>query len=82
MISKAEFSQPIPSFLPLLSLLEERVSPLLRPLLPLNFFNVYLFLRETHSASGGWERERETWNLKQAPGPELSAQSPMQGSNS
>ena len=28
------------------------------------------------------ERERETLNLKQAPGSELSAQSPMRGSNS
>ena len=30
----------------------------------------------------GAERERETQNLKQAPGSELSAQSPMWGSNS
>ena len=52
------------------------------------FFNVYLFLREreTQSASRGGaererERERETPNLKQAPGSELSAQSPRQGSN-
>ena len=28
------------------------------------------------------ERDRQTQNLKQAPGSELSAQSPMQGSNS
>ena len=31
---------------------------------------------------GQRERERETQNLKQAPGSELSAESPMQGSNS
>ena len=31
---------------------------------------------------GGAERERETQNPKQAPGSELSAQSPMRGSNS
>ena len=30
---------------------------------------------------GGAERERETQNPKQAPGSELSAQSPTQGSN-
>ena len=30
---------------------------------------------------GGEERERETQNLKQAPGSELSVQSPMRGSN-
>ena len=30
----------------------------------------------------GAERERETQNPKQAPGPELSAQSPTWGSNS
>ena len=30
----------------------------------------------------GAERERETQNPKQAPGSELSAQSPTQGSNS
>ena len=31
---------------------------------------------------GGAERERETQDPKQAPGSELSAQSPTQGSNS
>ena len=32
--------------------------------------------------SGGWgQRERETQNVKQAPGSELSAQSPTRGSN-
>ena len=36
--------------------------------------------RDTHSMSGGGtERERDTQNLKQAPGSELSAQT--QGSN-
>ena len=33
-------------------------------------------------SGGGAERERETQNLKQAPGSELSAQSPTWGSNS
>ena len=49
-----------------------------------NFFDVYfIFERETQRASrGGAERERETQNLKQAPGSELSAQSPTWGSNS
>ena len=48
------------------------------------FFNVYLFLRERarQSANGEGQRERETQNLKQALGSELSAQSPMRGSNS
>ena len=55
-----------------------------------NFFNVYLFLRDRDrqrmSMGGGegglWaEREEETQNLKQALGSELSAQSPMRGSN-
>ena len=53
-------------------------------ILPLkkNFFNVYLFLRrERQSMSRGGERKRETWNLKQAPGSKLSAQSPTRGSN-
>ena len=48
------------------------------------FFNVYLFLRERQRQStsgGGSGRERETQNLKQAPGSELSAQSPTQASN-
>ena len=42
---------------------------------------IYLYLRQTAQAGEG-ERERETQNLKQALGSELSAQSPMQGSNS
>ena len=58
-----------------------------------NFVNVYLFLRErererergrdreTECELGKRQRKRETQNLKQAPGPELSAQSPTWGSN-
>ena len=45
-------------------------------------FNVYLFLRERERESEhkwGRGRERETQNLKQAPGSELSAQSPTHG---
>ena len=43
---------------------------------------IYLFVRERESTSkGGAERNRDTQNPKQAPGSELSAQSPMQGSN-
>ena len=41
-----------------------------------NFFIVHLLLRERQRQSmsrGGAERERETQNLKQAPGSELSA---------
>ena len=46
-------------------------------------FNVYLFLgqRETEHERGR-VRERETQNVKQAPGSELSAQSPTRGLNS
>ena len=47
------------------------------------FFNVYLFLRQRETEhERGRVRERETQNLKQAPGSELSAQSPTRGSNS
>ena len=47
------------------------------------FFNVYLFLRQRERQhEQGRGRERETQNVKQAPGSELSAQSPTQGSNS
>ena len=35
-----------------------------------------------HVQAGEGQRERETQNLKQAPGSELSAQSPTWGSNS
>ena len=48
------------------------------------FFHVYSFLkdRERQSTSrGGAEREGDT-ESKQVPDPELSAQSPMRGSNS
>ena len=48
-----------------------------------NFFYVYLFLRQRETEhEQGRVRERETQNLKQAPGSELSAQSPTWGSNS
>ena len=60
-------------------------------LLYVNFDSLTIFLmfiyfereRERQSVSrGGAEREREAQNLKQAPGSERSAQSPMWGSNS
>ena len=44
-------------------------------------FNVYLFSRDRVRVREG-QRERETQNLKQAPGSELSAQGPTRGSNS
>ena len=37
--------------------------------------------RRERKQVGEWQRERETQNLKQAPGSELSAQSPMRGTN-
>ena len=46
---------------------------------------MFIFERERKRISmsrGGAERERETQNLKQAPGSELSAHSPTQGLNS
>ena len=48
------------------------------------FLNVYLFLRESKKEheQERKQRERKTQNLKQAPGSELSAQSPIRGSNS
>ena len=43
---------------------------------------MFIFEREKESMSkGGAERERETQNPKQAPGSELSAQSPTRGLN-
>ena len=54
---------------------------------PLAFFKKFLmfilFMREieTELEWGEGQRERETQNPRQAPGSELSAQSPMQGSN-
>ena len=45
------------------------------------FFNVYLFLRQRESMSGGGaEREGDT-ESEAAPGSELSAQSPTRGLN-
>ena len=35
----------------------------------------FVYFRETEHKWGEGQRERETWNLKQAPGSELSAQS-------
>ena len=46
------------------------------------FFNVCLFVRRDRVQAGEGQRERETQNLKQAPGSELSAQSPTRGLNS
>ena len=53
--------------------------------LPLfNFFkkSIYLFLRERERERESTQAGEETQNPKQAPGSELSTQSPMQGSNS
>ena len=44
------------------------------------FFNIYSFLRDRAQVGEG-QRERETQNPKQAPGSELSAQSPTWGLN-
>ena len=51
---------------------------------PALFFLIcFLFIFETDRAQEGeGQRERETQNLKQAPGSQLSAQSPTQGLNS
>ena len=47
-----------------------------------SLFSLFLFFSERQSVSRGVEeRERETQNLKQAPGSELSAQSPTWGLN-
>ena len=46
------------------------------------FLCLFIFERETeHEQGRGRERGRETQNLKQAPGSELSAQNPLQGLN-
>ena len=47
-------------------------------------FLKFIFERETETEHewGWWQRERQTQNLKQDPGSELSAQNPMWGSNS
>ena len=42
---------------------------------------LYSFLRDRVQKWGKRQRERETQNPKQAPGSELSAQSPTRGSN-
>ena len=42
---------------------------------------IYFWERQRQNASGLGQRERETQNLKQAPGSELSAQIPTRGSN-
>ena len=44
---------------------------------------MFIFEKETETecSGGGAEREGETQNLKQAPGSELSAQSPTWGLN-
>ena len=48
------------------------------------FFNIYSFFETLREAVQGGEgqRERETQNWKQAPGSELSVQSPSWGSKS
>ena len=47
------------------------------------FLTFYLLLRQGETEhEQGRVRERETQNLKEAPGSELSAQSPTRGSNS
>ena len=46
-----------------------------------NFFNVYSFLRDRVQVGEG-QKDRGTQSPKQAPGSELSAQSPMWGLNS
>ena len=46
-------------------------------------FYIYLFLRDRERVwVGEGQREKETQNLKQDPGSEVSAQSPTRGSNS
>ena len=52
--------------------------------LALKIFLMFIFIFGTErdrAWAGGAERERETQNQKQAPGSELSAQSPTRGSN-
>ena len=45
------------------------------------FFIVYIFSRTERQSMSGWGAQRETQNLKQAPGSEPSVQSLMRGSN-
>ena len=57
----------------------------LSPMLLLFFFLTFIYFRETERDSeqaGEGRRERETQNLKQVPGSELSSQSPTRGLNS
>ena len=61
----------------------EKISNLYSFINNILFFLMFIFERERQSVSRGRvEREAETQNLKQAPGSELLAQSPMQGWNS
>ena len=59
-----------------------RMPPVFLFLFFLLFFLMFIFERDTHSVGREGQREGETQNPKQAPGSELSAQSPMLGSNS
>ena len=53
------------------------------PIFTPNFiFCVYFIFEKEREQAGEGKRERESQNLKQAPGSELSAQSPTRGSNS
>ena len=68
-------SAPLPLFL------SKKISKLFFLIFFLTF--IYLFLRQRETEhERGRVRERETQNLKQAPGSELSAQSPTRGLNS
>ena len=76
--------------LQLMTSLEIRTEPSRRPCVSssdldphlfLKFFLTFIFETEREHERGR-VRERETQNLKQASGSELSAQSPMRGSNS
>ena len=53
------------------------VSILISEKLELFFLHLFIFDRERQSTMGEGQREKETQNPKQAPGSELSAQSPM-----
>ena len=50
--------------------------------LTFTYFNIYVFSRGETERELGRGRERKTQDRKQAPGSELSAQSPMRGLNS
>ena len=51
-------------------------------ILYLIFFNVYFIFERVCVPVGEGQRDRETQNLKQTPGTELSTQSPARGLNS